>query len=414
MKTLDITLSAITAVALLTGCGGGSSSSSSDNNAPQVEEVDEVLQSGRFIDASVQGLGYVCQTSGRTGSTDANGIFTCNVGEAVAFYISDNYIGSALVQDTITPYTLFPNNPDAVINLAQLLQTLDSDGNPDNGITLALDRVSALEGAALNFEHEDFDLTAGALLNESLINAEAAREHLNTTLGLGSNEEHVPVETEEDTIPEDDEGVVDSGESASSEDDDTSGGSSSSHPSWELPDFEIPDDIEWEIPASSSSEGSSSSHPAWYVPTTVDIPSGVTIDVPVFTIISVDDFAASYDTAPKGQSKAYYDQICQDNHGEDAQMADWNQIEQLQNIGADMERLMSNLSLTIDGDIAFIAVDGEVDTTKTFWGLTYEGTSTIYYDASYTGTMAIDNGIEQSSTYSTTHEYPVACYVPQP
>jgi hypothetical protein len=525
MKTLNMTLSAITAVALLTGCGGGGGSSSSNSSdvveeriveaAPQGEIVEAVLQHGRFIDASVKGLGYACQTSARTGVTDLNGIFTCNEGEAIAFYIADNHIGTVLTQEIVTPYTLFPNNQEAAINLAQLLQTLDRDGNPDNGIDLDFDKLALLQGANLDFTDSDFDDDVANILGESLINGEAARQHLNDTLGLTGFEENpaeVIPEVEEPLPGEDDasgseellpgedtpsdgevgpdlieegddapigEGVIEEDEAvlpgADEEDGSSSGGSSgvgygpddfvpdftrpedigdlsdllapdeeedsgssSSRPAWEIPSWqdEIADsldspvveglgDIDWgAIGDSSSSDGSGSSSSAAnsWMDNLNDFNQGVVgsvidsgINIPAYVMLHPDNFTVSYSTETVGEDKAFYDAACQADFGADARAADWNHIVSLQNMGADMERLMSNLALTMDGESAIIAVDDVVTESHTLWGSQQlKETSLIEYDASYSGTMAIDNGILNGSVLASGQNLPVACYNPVP
>ena len=50
---------------------------------------------GKFVDATVEGLGYKCGPSTvLSGSTTATGEFTCPAGQAVAFYVGDIQIGS--------------------------------------------------------------------------------------------------------------------------------------------------------------------------------------------------------------------------------------------------------------------------------------------------------------------------------
>lgn len=135
--------------ALLSACGGGggggeSSSSSSVNN----------VRTGSFIDSAVEGLRYSTPT--RSGLTNALGEFKYLDGEQVTFKIGGTVLGVTEGQETITPFTLFGIAPlekesrisaslnqdtvssfERALNVAMLLQNLDEDGDPENGIDLA-------------------------------------------------------------------------------------------------------------------------------------------------------------------------------------------------------------------------------------------------------------------------------------
>ncbi|WP_417517718.1 hypothetical protein [Marinobacter sp.] len=180
----------------LAACGGGGSSS--DTKAPvKPLEPPETAQ-GVFLDSEVEGLNY---TSGRlSGLTDSAGIFRYEVGQPVTFSVGDIVIGTATGAETITPLDLVAAASDTsnsvVINIARFLQTLDDDGDPDNGITL-LESVRALaanEAIEFNQPVTEFEddgnvqtvvstltavTTAGARM---LVTAAAAQTHLDATL----------------------------------------------------------------------------------------------------------------------------------------------------------------------------------------------------------------------------------------
>ena len=158
---------------LLSACSGGGGDSSS--GTPTASTV-----TGQFIDAPVQGLGYSC-SSGKSGVTNSNGEFTCNSGDDVTFRINGVVIGTAAVQITaITPYTLFPNNTAAAINLARLLQSLDDDSS-DNIITID----TALEvnvPTGLNFTATDFEAIVGSALGTPLVSSQEAEATMNEAI----------------------------------------------------------------------------------------------------------------------------------------------------------------------------------------------------------------------------------------
>ena len=112
---------------LLNGCGGGGGSGSSASNASW----------GTFIDSPVQGLAY--QTPSQQGFTDEQGRFKYLPGESVTFRIGTLDLPSVSAKEKITPLDVAGTNDinhSMVTNLLVLLQSLDTDGNASNGITL--------------------------------------------------------------------------------------------------------------------------------------------------------------------------------------------------------------------------------------------------------------------------------------
>ncbi len=161
-------LAAITASLALVGCGGGSSSSITES------------VTGQFVDGYVAGLNYTCDPSGNTGVTNNMGEYTCNVGDTVTFSLGAYVLGTATASSGIvTPYDIQPNDENASINVARLLQTLDSDDS-DDIITIPAD-FTALDNSTveLNATFSDFeagmieDLTSIGITD--LIGAEAAQ-----------------------------------------------------------------------------------------------------------------------------------------------------------------------------------------------------------------------------------------------
>ncbi|WP_052508802.1 carboxylesterase/lipase family protein [Pseudomonas saudimassiliensis] len=138
----------------MTGCFDGSSSSD-DDDGPR-------SQTGVFIDSAVAGLDY---QGSRTAAaiTDEQGRFSYRAGETISFAIGDLELGSAVGAATLTPLSITEGASAAtdqrVTNKLILLQSLDADGNLNNGIQLTeaiRDEVSA-NAAAI-----EFDQPAGA------------------------------------------------------------------------------------------------------------------------------------------------------------------------------------------------------------------------------------------------------------
>ena len=155
-------LMAAAVAAALAACGGPS-------DAPVAQ------QKGVFLDAAVEGLEYSVGT--RTGTTSASGEFTCDVGEAISFRLGGVSLGSAACASVITPLTLAGGTDvkDAkVVNRLLMLQLLDEDNDPANGIRIGADVRAALAGKSLDFSQ------AATAFNTSVTSSLAA---LGATLG---------------------------------------------------------------------------------------------------------------------------------------------------------------------------------------------------------------------------------------
>lgn len=128
MKKL-LNLSLLVTVSLLTACGNS----------------DVPIRQGVFVDAPVEGLSYVT-TSGLTGTTNAAGVFNYVAGDSVTFSLGSVKFPSVVAGDLISPLELTgassANHPGALA-IARLLQSVDSDGNPDNGITVNRAKIAS-------------------------------------------------------------------------------------------------------------------------------------------------------------------------------------------------------------------------------------------------------------------------------
>lgn len=166
----------ISTAALLTACGGGSSSSPGSPPAGGQSTGPSRPLTGRFVDGPVSGLRYSTPTS--NGSTNANGEFIYRDGETVSFFIGDILIGQAPGAATITPFSLAGTAPptstldvvkavrlinahriylnntatplEVAANIASFLQTVDSDGDPSNGIQIP-GALNGLAKVSINF-----------------------------------------------------------------------------------------------------------------------------------------------------------------------------------------------------------------------------------------------------------------------
>ena len=179
--TTSIILSTAAMSMLLVGCG---SSSSTDSTT-----------TGYFIDTAVQNAHYKT-SSGKEGETDSQGKFEYKSGDNVTFSLGKLQLGTAIpsTDGLATPNNLSDQN-DTVVLMLQTLQSLDSDGNVSNGITIAQETIDKLNGLDTEIFFSDLNETTLLTLNSTYdlgldkngdgnldVNATEAIEHMNESV----------------------------------------------------------------------------------------------------------------------------------------------------------------------------------------------------------------------------------------
>lgn len=183
---------ALFCILVISGCGGGGGGSDSDDIASDSPSLNE----GVFLDSPVEGLQYLLNDEKRV--TDENGTFLYADGASVRFKIGNIELGVTQGDSIITPIDLVPAAEDetapAVINLLRFLQTLDDDGNPENGITITevIRNLAQNRSVDFNQSQQQFEASVQSLINEltaataagarNLIAAEVAVDHFRGTL----------------------------------------------------------------------------------------------------------------------------------------------------------------------------------------------------------------------------------------
>ncbi|GIU35159.1 hypothetical protein L2719_18175 [Shewanella schlegeliana] len=182
---LSVSALAVSSMLALAGCG----SDSDDSPTPTPEPQPTVL-TGIFSDSPVAGIGY--ETTDHSGVTDAKGQFSYNEGESVEFYIGATRFPSVTGQDEVTPMDLYQTDTAdhmGVINTLRLLQSLDTDNDPDTGIQLAEDIHETLAGHEVDPTADNFDeqaqeaLVASGFAAEDLVDADEALAHFGQSRG---------------------------------------------------------------------------------------------------------------------------------------------------------------------------------------------------------------------------------------
>ena len=130
--------------------------------------------------------GLEFESASGSGITDANGNFTYQDGETVTFKIGNLYLGSAVPEnDKVTPLELVSGATDAtdarVTRILRTLQSLDADGNLDNGIQIdpsvretmkSQDQVDLSDGSTT-------DATVTAMIGDYKVSEDQAQTHFN-------------------------------------------------------------------------------------------------------------------------------------------------------------------------------------------------------------------------------------------
>ncbi len=184
----------------IAACGGGSSADTSGvsgsspvNPAPPPAGSGPSPDIGVFLDSPVINIGYRTETL--EGVTNSLGEYEYMPGQIVTFFIGDLEFPSIAASRTVTVLDLVgttePSDP-RVVNMIRLLQTLDQDGDPQNGITITEAAKSSATQVDFDLSEVDFSsslavmtLIMNAGQNDivvALVNREGAIDHFSQTL----------------------------------------------------------------------------------------------------------------------------------------------------------------------------------------------------------------------------------------
>jgi pectate lyase len=182
-------------------------SSGGGNDNPEDKQADAglviIVGDGTLVDAPVEGVYY--ESGSLAGITGSNGEFRYEVGNTIRFFIGDITLGEPVTgKAVITPVDLVPNgtaDTPAVVNIARLLQSLDSEPG-DEIITIppevraaAVRSNETLSSAIefLDFSDEPAFVNAASQLvavlasdypfTAVLVDADQARTHMAKSLG---------------------------------------------------------------------------------------------------------------------------------------------------------------------------------------------------------------------------------------
>jgi hypothetical protein len=148
----------------LVGCGGGG----------DLKTVTKVI-----VDDPIVGLGYKCSSSDEMKKTNAEGEFTCNVGDSVTFYIGKYEIGSAETSsgsvDTMRIADLGVDGDAAVTDIRQVLQTINDQSG--DGVIVIPEGFSDLDDLNTTPGSAGFEAAVELELDEELIDEATANKN---------------------------------------------------------------------------------------------------------------------------------------------------------------------------------------------------------------------------------------------
>jgi hypothetical protein len=179
-------LSFIPTLALI-ACSGGGGGGAENQITPST---------GVFLDSPVSGINY--RTASSSGKTNDSGEFSYIPGEIVTFSVGNIDLPAASANATITPLDLANTtdvNHQVVSNILVLLQSLDADGNPANGIQIsAAAHTAATNSVDFNVAPTAFRATTtlttllanSGSSNTTPVSLASATSHFQNTLGIAN------------------------------------------------------------------------------------------------------------------------------------------------------------------------------------------------------------------------------------
>lgn len=128
----------------LFACDSGKELSGSSSGSSSAREMLTGPAQGVLTDAAISGVSYTT-TSGKSGITNDEGIFDYEHGDNVEFKLGNLLLGNVEGASIVTPIELADGDSNKLQNLLILFQSLDSDGDPANGISISKETADAVD-----------------------------------------------------------------------------------------------------------------------------------------------------------------------------------------------------------------------------------------------------------------------------
>ena len=131
----------------LSACDSGTEKSSTTSSEAVTKRMMPTgATTGVLIDSPVSGIAYAA-SSGKSGVTNNKGIFNFNHGDKIEFKLGGLTLGNIPGSQIVTPIELAGDSDNKLQNLLVLLQSLDSDSDASNGISISTETAAAIKSS---------------------------------------------------------------------------------------------------------------------------------------------------------------------------------------------------------------------------------------------------------------------------
>ena len=172
--------------------------STEDMGTADPADDNSAIQTKTIIDGVIEGLAYET-SSGLSGFTDQQGAFQYREGDSVTFKVGDVVIGTATPEDMAQSNIFLQDlanvdrsdlNNEYVENMGVFLQSLDADGNPNNGITISNGTHALFDGVSLNLKTASESEVKAVLeqVGKTAVSEEEAMAHVKSMLQQHSDQ----------------------------------------------------------------------------------------------------------------------------------------------------------------------------------------------------------------------------------
>ena len=144
MKKIRLGIATSAALLVLIGCGRSSDPTVTSDSG-----------TGYYVDSAVEGVQYTCGAN--SGVTGQDGAFTFEIGESCRFELRGIQLREVNAADLVDGVKVLEDNS----KVARFLQSIDFDGNPDNGIQIKDEVIEVLTQAL-----EDYNISSDSILND--------------------------------------------------------------------------------------------------------------------------------------------------------------------------------------------------------------------------------------------------------
>lgn len=163
----------------LAACDSGTEKSSTTSFEAVTKRVMPTgATTGVLIDSPVSGITYAA-SSGKSGVTNDRGIFNFNHGDKIEFKLGGLTLGNIPGSQIVTPIELAGDSDNKLQNLLVLFQSLDSDSDASNGISISTETAAAIK-SSINLDTNP-DTFADSANLKSIMEASGIEGNVRTT-----------------------------------------------------------------------------------------------------------------------------------------------------------------------------------------------------------------------------------------